>query len=521
MAKATLKDGRVIKFPDGLPPDRVKMIIQKASKQQQTAQPEAPLNWADVPGQALQNAPASALEFGKALVQPILHPVDTANNLANLGGGALAKIPGVSAVNDWAERVGIAPPRNRAAEAQNMELAGNVGQFFKDRYGSEEGLKRTLAQDPVGAAADVSTVLTGGAGLLARAPGTAARVTSGALLKAGKATNPMTPAIAPVGLLKNRSKSKAATKEVLDKAPEFEEVARQADDLYAAVKAKNIQFPANTFKPAVKKLKASFEGIDKNVAPNATALKNSLIEILPPMKVGPPTSVNMYGHVQHNKPIPDTRTIPLNKIENVRKAAATAARDSKLSDTERMGAGKVVSAIEEYYKTIPGLSKEMAPAREMARREILAKQLKKMQNKSEWYLSGDESGLRNQVSAFGKREGQGLTPAEKAAFKKLVRREGLNNLLTTSGGRLAQLIFSGAGVSAAGLPGLLGGLAVHSGARKLSEARTLKALKEAEKTVLLGKEGQKNLTKKGLLAPKQRGMTPLLLYQTGRPSTAR
>lgn len=31
MAKATLADGRVIKFPDGLPPEQVKMIIQKAS----------------------------------------------------------------------------------------------------------------------------------------------------------------------------------------------------------------------------------------------------------------------------------------------------------------------------------------------------------------------------------------------------------------------------------------------------------------------------------------------------------
>lgn len=43
MAKATLADGRVIKFPDGLPPEQVKVIIQKASAQAAPQAPDGPV----------------------------------------------------------------------------------------------------------------------------------------------------------------------------------------------------------------------------------------------------------------------------------------------------------------------------------------------------------------------------------------------------------------------------------------------------------------------------------------------
>lgn len=201
-----------LQTPDGATyeveaPDEQSAIDALGQMQGGTPQPEQPaaqqpLSWSDVPGQALQNAPSSALEFGKALVQPVLHPLDTANNLNALGRGALMRVPGMQALDEWgAKNLGLESSYGTPEAQQQYELAGNVGQFFKDRYGSEEGLKRTLAQDPVGAAADVSTVLTGGGGLLARVPGTAARVTSKALTTAGRVTNPVTAVAAPTGLL--------------------------------------------------------------------------------------------------------------------------------------------------------------------------------------------------------------------------------------------------------------------------------------------------------------------------------
>jgi hypothetical protein len=66
--------------------------------------------------------------------------------------------------------------------------------MYKDRYGSYEGIKRTFAEDPVGAAADLSTLLTGGG---AAATKLGATQTGAALSRTGAAINPMRP-IAPL-----------------------------------------------------------------------------------------------------------------------------------------------------------------------------------------------------------------------------------------------------------------------------------------------------------------------------------
>src|SRR5689334_4308210 len=52
---------------------------------------DAPLNWSDVPGRALANAPASLGNFLSDIAQPILHPIDTASAIKNVGQGYLEK----------------------------------------------------------------------------------------------------------------------------------------------------------------------------------------------------------------------------------------------------------------------------------------------------------------------------------------------------------------------------------------------------------------------------------------------
>jgi hypothetical protein len=64
--------------------------------------------------------------------------------------------------------------------------------MFKDRYGSVDALKNTLATDPVGAAADLSTLFTGGASATARLAPTASKVMG----TAAKFTNPLAPVTA-------------------------------------------------------------------------------------------------------------------------------------------------------------------------------------------------------------------------------------------------------------------------------------------------------------------------------------
>src|SRR3990167_8488176 len=132
----------------------------------------ASLSWGDVPGQAFQNAPASAGQFVQNMIFPFLHPIQTATTFYDLGKGLLSK-------------AGVVDADEATVDA--------IGQFFVDRYGSMENLKKTLATDPIGVAADAATVFSGGAALGARAPGAVGQV-SRAVGTIGRAIVPVTAA---------------------------------------------------------------------------------------------------------------------------------------------------------------------------------------------------------------------------------------------------------------------------------------------------------------------------------------
>jgi hypothetical protein len=130
------------------------------------------LGWTDVATQAIENIPSSGVRFAKDIAQPFLHPIETAVGLKNIVRGALQK-------------AGI------ASGTESEQYLDAVGRYLLDRYGSEENLKRTLATDPVGLAADLSMVLTGGETALARAPGLVGR--AGEIAgTVGRAINPVT-----------------------------------------------------------------------------------------------------------------------------------------------------------------------------------------------------------------------------------------------------------------------------------------------------------------------------------------
>lgn len=127
-----------------------------------------------VVSQAIENAPESAVQFGKDIIQPIIHPIDTAKALGNvILGGVQKLVPG---------------------QQDSEKYADAVGNFFAERYGGLENVKNTMAKDPVGFAADVATVLTGGGTAAARAPGMAGTVARAAQT-AGRAVDPVNAAV--------------------------------------------------------------------------------------------------------------------------------------------------------------------------------------------------------------------------------------------------------------------------------------------------------------------------------------
>jgi len=149
--------------------------------------PKQRRSFSDVPGEALANIGPSATSFYKGLVTAITNPVQTVSGVLDVGAGALQNMLPKELV-DLVNQIDNKPEAAKRA----VDAANAVGGLYKDRYGSVEALKNTLATDPVGAAADLSTLFTGGASATSRAAPAVSKV-MGAV---GKYTNPLAPVTA-------------------------------------------------------------------------------------------------------------------------------------------------------------------------------------------------------------------------------------------------------------------------------------------------------------------------------------
>lgn len=112
----------------------------------------------------ISNIIPSAKRYGENLLAPITDPVGT--------------FEGVAKITDVL--------RNPFQKTPEREAFVN---FFVDRYGGLENLKKTISEDPVGFLSDAS-ILLGGAGLAAKAGGFTK--TASVLSKAGQFTEPLT-----------------------------------------------------------------------------------------------------------------------------------------------------------------------------------------------------------------------------------------------------------------------------------------------------------------------------------------
>lgn len=178
--------------------------------------PKAPESrtWLDTATEAVQNIPSSAVEFGKGIVQAVTNPIDTAGALLDLGAGALNRaVP--AAVRDFVDKYDWNPQARERA----VQTAQQVGGVYKQRYGSVEALKRTIAKDPVGAMADLSTLLTGGAGVARAGAKATARVAPRVSAAAGKTANVMAKTATAVNPVSVLTKPAAVIPKAINKAP--------------------------------------------------------------------------------------------------------------------------------------------------------------------------------------------------------------------------------------------------------------------------------------------------------------
>lgn len=171
-------------------------------------------SWLDTAGEAVQNIPESGLEFVKGIAETVTNPVQSASSLLDLAAGALNRaMP--APVRNFINRLDTDP----AATKRAVQTAQQVGGFYKQRYGSEEALKRSIAKDPVGVVADLSTLLTGGAGVVRGGGKIAAKIAPKVGPKAARVANAMTRAAEATNPLNALTVPATKAAKIVERAP--------------------------------------------------------------------------------------------------------------------------------------------------------------------------------------------------------------------------------------------------------------------------------------------------------------
>jgi hypothetical protein len=172
----TAPDGKEydVEAPRGATQEQALAYFQQNWKPQQAAPQE--MGWGEVGKQALMNLPESGANIVKGIYGAVTSPVETVSNVAKLAKGGIQNVLPESVVG---------------ADPEAQAMASQLGQFYKDRYGSMEGFKKAIATDPAGVLADASTVLTGGGAAVAKVP---------MLAKAGQVASKVGSAVDPLAM---------------------------------------------------------------------------------------------------------------------------------------------------------------------------------------------------------------------------------------------------------------------------------------------------------------------------------
>jgi hypothetical protein len=139
--------------------------------------------WGQTGVEALKNLPSSVGNVVSGVAETVAHPVKTLSGISDLLQSGLSKVIPQS----------MQDVRAQPAVERGQQAGAALRDFYKQRYGSEAGLKEAIATDPAGVMADISTVATGGGAALSKVPtlAKAGQVVS----KVGSYTDPLAMAL--------------------------------------------------------------------------------------------------------------------------------------------------------------------------------------------------------------------------------------------------------------------------------------------------------------------------------------
>lgn len=113
----------------------------------------------------LKNVPKSAAQFGEAIIQPIIHPVQTAETLTQLAVGGAQKL-----MPEPADKLFLSPQGRiiQTSGKSHKRIFDAFTQSMSDRYGGWDNIQRTIETDPVGFLGDASILFGGAAGVFGK-----------------------------------------------------------------------------------------------------------------------------------------------------------------------------------------------------------------------------------------------------------------------------------------------------------------------------------------------------------------
>lgn len=447
----------------------------------------------------------AAKSFGTGIEQGTIGLLNIGGDIASFAKNSIGGLFGftpeqLQAMDEAKSQLGIGVPATSEQVTQKIEsvqgplykpkttvgkYANTVGQFVPGAVAGPGGFVRKAALSVVpGVASEAAGQATDGTALEPYA-----RV-AGAL--AGGLTVAQRGNVGTKGMLKNVGKSDEA----------YAKVEAATNAAYEKLRAAGVRYDANAVDQSIAEV--SQLRINPQLAPDSAGLRDTFAQHL-----GKGMDFQDLDEMEqlatgilrdHNAKPADkffTATI-LKKIKDIRESGAIATNGS-------VPANQINPLIKE--------------AKDLARRRIIARDIGKMKDKAEWYVSGPESGLRNQFKSYGSKNGRNLSKAEEAAFKSVVAREGGLNIAHSVGSRMGATVMGAAGLYTGQIIPALIGMVGSAAARKFMEVYTKAGVEKAIRTVLAGRSEQEKAAVRDAIARANKQAQLLLTAEGARQGT--
>lgn len=481
MIEVDTPDGGVAEFPDGTSPDVIKNALRKKFPPPQIVadgKVDRERSWGETAQDVLASGAQGVQTGFQSLLGSVGNAQQTSGDVLAWGAGKLGFSP---ETQDMARAVGKRiPTLGLAVPAPTTEDVRSVVEPITGRYSPQTDAGRyakSIGEFVPAAAAGPGGLVRKTA--MAVAPGVATTL-------AGDATDQNAYAKAGAGILAgvvSAGRGNAGTKELLKKAPTYEKVEAAANDAYTALRNAGVRYDANAVDQSIQSV--SQLRINAQLSPEASGLRDSFAQFL-------------------------GKGMDFQDLDEMEQLATGILRDHNAKSADKFFTSAILKNIKDIRQSgaivtngsVPAneVNTLIATAKDLGRRRIIGRDINKMKNKSEWYLSGPESGLRNQFKNYGARNGQNLSKAEEQAFKSVITREGVLNPLHNAGSRLGQIALGSMGYAMGDITGAIVPLVGSSLARRFMEAYTKAGVEKAIKTVLAGRSAQEQAAVRDLIS---------------------